>query len=151
VVAESSQARRRVCASLSTPTTANGPAASEAIDVDPAEDRWASPAATLEAAALIVVPCVAPPKPHAYAVDSAIHARCLRIGGTMRALLLAIHAQGLASRWVSPEAFDAATLGKAVTIDEELQPLGAIAIGRPAPGPSRAGIAPDVGGAVRFA
>jgi coenzyme F420-0:L-glutamate ligase / coenzyme F420-1:gamma-L-glutamate ligase len=151
VVAESSEARRRVCASLAAAATPDGRAGPDAIDVDPPEDPAASPRVALESAAVIVVPCAALADARADGIGAAIDAGSLRIGATMRALLLAIHAQALASRWLSPATFDAAALRGALAVDRRLWPLGAVAIGRPASGPSRVGIAPAVGGTVRFA
>ena len=58
----------------------------------------------------------------------------LSAGAAVQSLLLALHAQGVASCWVSSTLFCKEEARDALGLDDEWIPLGSIAIGVPTPG-----------------
>jgi coenzyme F420-0:L-glutamate ligase / coenzyme F420-1:gamma-L-glutamate ligase len=111
--------------------------------------------AVLEAAPMLVVPCVRMRGAHAYGDDERAGAErdmfVLAGGAGIQAFLLALHAQGLASSWISSTLFCRDETREALGLDEEWIPLGSIAVGRPPEGepPPRPPI--DVADHLRFA
>jgi coenzyme F420-0:L-glutamate ligase/coenzyme F420-1:gamma-L-glutamate ligase len=94
----------------------------------------------LGAAPVLAVPCVrlrgAHTYPDAERADAEREMFLLSGGAAIQNLMLALHAQGLASCWVSSTLFCKQETRGALGLDDEWIPLGAIAIGSPAgPGP----------------
>jgi len=111
------------------------------------ERRLAASDALLGVAPAIVVPCVRLQGAHRYPDAERAGAEremfLLSGGAAIQNLMLAIHAQGLASCWVSSTLFCKEETREALGLDGEWIPLGSIAVGPPAPGdgpPPRPGI-----------
>ncbi len=89
-------------------------------------------------APLLVVPCIRLHRAHAYRDlerSSAEREMFLLSGGAaIQNLLLALHAQGLASCWVSSTLFCKEETREALGLDDEWIPLGSVAVGLPPTG-----------------
>jgi dehydro coenzyme F420 reductase / coenzyme F420-0:L-glutamate ligase / coenzyme F420-1:gamma-L-glutamate ligase len=97
------------------------------------ERRLAKSDALLGAAPAIVVPCVRIRGAHAYPDEERANAEremfLLSGGAAIQNLLLALHAQGVASCWVSSTLFCKEETREALGLDEEWIPLGSVAAG----------------------
>jgi coenzyme F420-0:L-glutamate ligase / coenzyme F420-1:gamma-L-glutamate ligase len=91
--------------------------------------------ALLGEAPVLCVPCVRPRGAHAYAdAERAAAERemfLLSGGAAIQNLMLALHAQGLASCWVSSTLFCKEETREALGLPDEWIPLGSIAVGHP--------------------
>jgi coenzyme F420-0:L-glutamate ligase/coenzyme F420-1:gamma-L-glutamate ligase len=86
---------------------------------------------------MVIVPCVRLHRAHAYTDEARAAAEremfLLSGGAAIQSLLLALHAQGLASCWVSSTLFCKEETREALGLGEEWIPLGSVAVGaRPA-------------------
>jgi coenzyme F420-0:L-glutamate ligase / coenzyme F420-1:gamma-L-glutamate ligase len=103
---------------------------------------------------VLCVPCVRMRGAHAYPDEERAAAEremfLLSGGAAIQNLMLGLHAQGLASCWVSSTLFCKEETREALALPDEWIPLGSIAIGRPLPGspPDRPPI--DVAEFLRF-
>jgi coenzyme F420-0:L-glutamate ligase/coenzyme F420-1:gamma-L-glutamate ligase len=106
------------------------------------ERRLRKSDALLGAAPAIVVPCVRLRGSHSYPDDERATAEremfLLAGGAGIQNLLLALHAQRLASCWVSSTLFCKEETREALGLDDEWIPLGSVAVG-----PMPEGIPPD--------
>jgi coenzyme F420-0:L-glutamate ligase/coenzyme F420-1:gamma-L-glutamate ligase len=116
----------------------NGPAgdwAMVAVDSPAARRRLVVVAGAddpLRAAPTLVVVCVRTPS------ESAEEAILLSAGAAIRGLAVALHAQGVAWSWAPARPFDADGVGAALSLGDDWQPLGIVAVGRmPEGGASR--------------
>jgi coenzyme F420-0:L-glutamate ligase / coenzyme F420-1:gamma-L-glutamate ligase len=103
--------------------------------------RLAKSDALLREAPLMIVPFVRLRGAHAYPDEERTGAEremfLLSGGAAIQNLMLALHAQGLASCWVSSTLFCKEEAREALELDDEWIPLGSVAVGRPpAEGPS---------------
>ena len=91
--------------------------------------------AVLGAAPMLVVPCIRLAGAHAYSDDERAEAErdmfLLAGGAGIQAFLLALHAQGVASSWISSTLFCRAETREALGLEDEWLPLGGVAIGPP--------------------
>jgi len=116
--------------------------------------RLAKSDALLGEAPVLCVPCVRMRGAHAYPDDERADAEremfLLSGGAAIQSLMLALHAQGLGSCWVSSTLFCKQETREALGLGDEWIPLGSVAIGRPGPEapPPRPPL--DVSGFVRF-
>lgn len=89
-------------------------------------------------APLLVVPAVRLSGAHSYPDDERSEAErdmfVLSAGAAIQNLLLALHAQGLASAWISSTLFCREETRAALGLDEEWLPMGSIAVGPPPEG-----------------
>jgi coenzyme F420-0:L-glutamate ligase/coenzyme F420-1:gamma-L-glutamate ligase len=110
--------------------------------------------ALLGEAPVLCVPCVRPRGAHAYAdAERAAAERemfLLSGGAAIQNLMLALHAQGLASCWVSSTLFCKEETREALGLPEEWIPLGSIAVGHPPAGRPADRPALDVSAFLRF-
>jgi coenzyme F420-0:L-glutamate ligase/coenzyme F420-1:gamma-L-glutamate ligase len=87
-----------------------------------------------------MVPCVRPAGAHSYPDAERAGAEremfVLSGGAAIQNLMLALHAQGLASCWVSSTLFCKEEAREALGLDDEWIPLGSIAVGPPPLGDS---------------
>jgi dehydro coenzyme F420 reductase / coenzyme F420-0:L-glutamate ligase / coenzyme F420-1:gamma-L-glutamate ligase len=94
--------------------------------------------ALLGEAPVLIVPCVRLHGAHAYADGERSAAEremfLLAGGAAIQNLMLALHAQWLASCWVSSTLFCKEETRRALELDEEWIPLGSVAVGPPPPG-----------------
>jgi coenzyme F420-0:L-glutamate ligase / coenzyme F420-1:gamma-L-glutamate ligase len=94
--------------------------------------------ALLGEAPVLCVPCVRMRGAHTYPDDERAAAEremfLLSGGAAIQNLMLGLHAQGLASCWVSSTLFCKEETREALDLPDEWIPLGSIAIGRPPPG-----------------
>jgi coenzyme F420-0:L-glutamate ligase/coenzyme F420-1:gamma-L-glutamate ligase len=103
--------------------------------------------ALLAEAPLLVIPAVRMAGAHRYPdAERAAAERemfLLSAGAAVQSFMLALHAQGLASCWVSSTLFCKEEARDALGLDDEWLPMGAVAVGRPpsAPPPPR----PEIG------
>jgi dehydro coenzyme F420 reductase / coenzyme F420-0:L-glutamate ligase / coenzyme F420-1:gamma-L-glutamate ligase len=117
------------------------------------ERRVAKSDALLEEAPALIVPLVRLRGAHRY--DDAERASAEREmfllsgGAAIQNLMLALHAQGLASCWVSSTLFCKEETREALALDEEWVPLGSIAAGPPPPDEPAARPPLDVGAFIR--
>ena len=108
----------------------------------------------LGAAPVVCVPCVRPRGAHAYPDEERAGAEremfLLSGGAAIQNLMLGLHAQGLASCWVSSTLFCKQETREALGLPDEWIPLGSLAIGRPGTNgpPPRPTL--DVSGLLRF-
>jgi coenzyme F420-0:L-glutamate ligase / coenzyme F420-1:gamma-L-glutamate ligase len=90
--------------------------------------------AVLGTAAVLVVPFVTFERGHQYPDAERAHAEqemfLLSAGASIQNLLLALHAQGLASAWVSSTLFCQEETRAALGVDEKWLALGTVAVGR---------------------
>ena len=102
------------------------------------ERRIAASNAVLGRAPTLIVPAVRLAGAHTYPdVERAGAERdmfVLSAGGGIQNLLLALHAQGLASCWISSTLFCREETSEALDLGEEWLPMGAVAAGRPPAG-----------------
>ena len=118
--------------------------------------RLARSDALLGEAPAVIVPCVRTRDAHAYPDDERAAAErdmfLLSGGAAIQNLLLALHAQGLASCWVSSTLFCRQETREALGLDDEWIPLGSVAVG-PAPTegpPPRPDLDPEAEGFLRL-
>jgi coenzyme F420-0:L-glutamate ligase/coenzyme F420-1:gamma-L-glutamate ligase len=139
-------ARRRLLAAMAQAWTADltGDGTSQTV----IDRRLQGSDALLGEAPLLVVPCARLHRAHTYSDDERAGAEremfLLSGGAAIENLLLALHAQGLASCWVSSTLFCKEETREALGLDDEWIPLGSIAVGQPPPGsiPERPAIDP---------
>jgi coenzyme F420-0:L-glutamate ligase/coenzyme F420-1:gamma-L-glutamate ligase len=97
--------------------------------------RIAKSDAVLGAAPVLIVPLIRLRGAHSYAdVERGTAERDMFVlsgGAAIQGLLLALHAQGLASSWISSTLFCAEETRDALGLDEEWIPLGSVAVGPP--------------------
>ncbi len=97
--------------------------------------RLARSEALLGAAPVLVVPAIRLRGAHRYRdVERATAERDMFLlsgGAAIQSLLLALHAQGLASSWISSTLFCAEETRDALGLAEEWLPLGSVAVGQP--------------------
>jgi coenzyme F420-0:L-glutamate ligase/coenzyme F420-1:gamma-L-glutamate ligase len=102
------------------------------------ESRRAKSDALLFEAPVLIVPCVRLSGAHAYADEERAAAEremfLLSGGAAIQNLMLALHAQGLASCWVSSTLFCKEETRHALSLPEDWIPLGSVAAGRPRAG-----------------
>jgi coenzyme F420-0:L-glutamate ligase/coenzyme F420-1:gamma-L-glutamate ligase len=95
--------------------------------------------ALLGAAPVLLVPCVRLRGAHLYLDHERAAAEremfLLSGGAAIQNLMLGLHAQGLASCWVSSTLFCKEETRMALGLDDEWIPLGSVAVGRPPEGP----------------
>jgi coenzyme F420-0:L-glutamate ligase/coenzyme F420-1:gamma-L-glutamate ligase len=100
--------------------------------------RIAKSDAVLGAAPVLVVPAIRLRGSHRYRDPERATAErdmfILSGGAAIQSLLLALHAQGLASSWISSTLFCAEETRAALDLDEEWLPLGSVAVGLPPAG-----------------
>ena len=113
------------------------------------ERRIASSDAVLGQASVLVVPALRLDGSHTYPDEERSGAErdmfLLSGGAAIQNLLLALHAQGLASSWISSSIFCRDEARDALGLDRRWLPLGTIAVGRPpsARAPQRPSLALD--------
>jgi coenzyme F420-0:L-glutamate ligase/coenzyme F420-1:gamma-L-glutamate ligase len=102
------------------------------------ERRISKSDAVLGAAPVLIVPWIRFRGAHRYPDEERAHAEhemfLLSGGAAIQSLLLALHAQGLASCWISSSLFCQQEARDALDVDEEWFALGTIAAGRMPPG-----------------
>jgi coenzyme F420-0:L-glutamate ligase/coenzyme F420-1:gamma-L-glutamate ligase len=129
-------ARRRLLAAMAQAWTADltGDGTSQTV----IDRRLHGSDALLGDAPLLVVPCVRLHRAHAYSDDERGGAEremfFLSGGAAIENLLLALHAQGLASCWASSTLFCKEETREALGLDDEWIPLGSVAVGPPPAG-----------------
>jgi len=100
--------------------------------------RIAKSDAVLAAAPVLIVPLIRLRGAHTYADAERSAAErdmfVLSGGAGIQSLLLALHAQGLASSWISSTLFCAGETRESLGLEEEWLPLGSVAVGPPPPG-----------------
>jgi len=100
--------------------------------------RIAKSDAVLGAAPVLIVPLIRLRGAHSYldAERSAAERDMFMLSGgaAIQSLLLGLHAQGLASSWISSTLFCAQETRDALGLDDEWIPLGSVAVGPPPPG-----------------
>ena len=133
-------ARRRLLAAMAQAWTADltGDGTSQSV----IDRRLQGSDELLGHAPLLVVPCVRLHRAHPYPDDERAGAEremfLLSGGAAIENLLLALHAQGLASCWVSSTLFCKEETREALGLDDEWIPLGSVAVG-----PSPTGSIPE--------
>jgi coenzyme F420-0:L-glutamate ligase/coenzyme F420-1:gamma-L-glutamate ligase len=136
VALESGPARKRLISAMSEAWEADlrGDGTSDEV----IQRRLAKSDALLVEAPVLIVPCVRLSGGHAYpdAERSAAEREMFLLSGgaAIQNLMLALHAQGLASCWVSSTLFCKEETRDALGLPEEWIPLGSIAAGRPPAG-----------------
>jgi coenzyme F420-0:L-glutamate ligase/coenzyme F420-1:gamma-L-glutamate ligase len=146
VVLRQGPARRRLLAAMAQAWTADltGDGTSQTV----IDRRLQGSDALLGEAPLLVVPCVRLYRAHSYPDDERAGAEremfLLSGGAAIENLLLALHAQGLASCWVSSTLFCKEETREALGLDGDWIPLGSVAVGPPPAGsiPDRPAIDP---------
>jgi len=117
--------------------------------------RLAKSDALLGDAPVLCIPCVRTRGAHSYPDDERAGAEremfLLSGGAAIQNLMLALHAQGLASCWVSSTLFCKEETREALGLAEEWIPLGSVAIGKPGPDTPPERPALDVSAFLRFA
>jgi coenzyme F420-0:L-glutamate ligase/coenzyme F420-1:gamma-L-glutamate ligase len=100
--------------------------------------RIAKSDAVLGAAPVLIVPLIRLRGAHSYSdVERSTAERDMFVlsgGAAIQSLLLALHAQVLASSWISSTLFCAEETRDALSLAEEWIPLGSVAVGPPPPG-----------------
>jgi len=100
--------------------------------------RIAKSDAVLGAAPVLIVPLIRLKGAHSYSdVERRTAERDMFVlsgGAAIQSLLLALHAQGLASSWISSTLFCAEETRDALGLDDEWIPLGSVAVGPPPAG-----------------
>jgi coenzyme F420-0:L-glutamate ligase/coenzyme F420-1:gamma-L-glutamate ligase len=100
--------------------------------------RIAKSDTVLGAAPVLIVPLIRLRGPHSYSdLERSTAERDMFVlsgGAAIQSLLLALHAQGLASSWISSTLFCAEETRDALGLDEEWIPLGSVAVGPPPAG-----------------
>jgi coenzyme F420-0:L-glutamate ligase/coenzyme F420-1:gamma-L-glutamate ligase len=100
--------------------------------------RIAKSDAVLGAAPVLIVPLIRLRGAHSYpdAERSAAERDMFMLSGgaAIQTLLVGLHAQGLASSWISSTLFCAEETRDALGVDDEWIPLGSVAVGPPPPG-----------------
>ncbi|CAN5186291.1 coenzyme F420-0:L-glutamate ligase [soil metagenome] len=103
------------------------------------ERRLRKSDALLAEAPLLIVPCIRFRGSHRYADGERSAAEremfLLSGGAAIQNLMLGLHAQGLASCWVSSTLFCKEETRAALVLEKEWIPLGSVAVGTPAGGP----------------
>jgi coenzyme F420-0:L-glutamate ligase/coenzyme F420-1:gamma-L-glutamate ligase len=147
VALESGPARRRLLAAMAAAWRGDlaGDGTAEAVT----ERRLGRSDALLGEAPVLIVPCVRLRGAHPYPDDERGSAEremfLLSAGAAIQNLMLALHAQGLASCWVSSTLFCKEETREALGLGDEWIPLGSVAAGAPPVGagpPPRAPIDP---------
>ena len=139
-------ARRRLLAAMAQAWTAD--LAGDGTSHSVIDRRLQGSDALLGDAPVLVVPCVRLHRAHTYSDDDRGGAEremfLLSGGAAIENLLLALHAQGLASCWVSSTLFCKEETREALGLDDEWIPLGSVAVGPPPTGsiPERPAIDP---------
>ncbi|HXF74039.1 MAG TPA: coenzyme F420-0:L-glutamate ligase [Actinomycetota bacterium] len=119
------------------------------------ERRLARSDEVLGRAPVLLVPAIRLRGAHAYPDAERTRAErdmfVLSAGAAIQNLLLALHAQGLASCWISSSLFCQEEARAALGLDEGWEPMGTVAVGPPPPGgpPPRPPL--DLGEHLRFA
>jgi coenzyme F420-0:L-glutamate ligase/coenzyme F420-1:gamma-L-glutamate ligase len=133
VALERGPARRRLLAAMAAAWTDDLRGDGTAQEV--IERRLAKSDDLLGRAPVLVVPFVRPRGAHRYPdAERAAAERemfLLSGGAAIQSLMLALHAQGLASCWVSSTLFCKEETRAALGLQEEWIPLGSVAVGRP--------------------
>ena len=118
------------------------------------ERRLAASDALLGQAPMLVVPLIRLDGAQQYPDGERLGAErqmfLLSAGAGIENFLLALHAQGLASCWVSSTLFCKEETREVLGLDHEWIPMGAVAIGRPPQGESPPRPSLDVGRHLRF-
>jgi coenzyme F420-0:L-glutamate ligase/coenzyme F420-1:gamma-L-glutamate ligase len=136
VALRSSPARRRLLEAMANAWTDD----LKGDDTPPAviERRLRNSDALLADAPVLIVPCVRLRGAHDYPDGERSQAEremfLLSGGAAIQSLMLALHAQGLASCWVSSTLFCKQETREALGLDDEWIPLGSVAVGPPPPG-----------------
>jgi coenzyme F420-0:L-glutamate ligase/coenzyme F420-1:gamma-L-glutamate ligase len=139
-------ARRRLLAAMAQAWTADltGDGRSQGV----IDRRLKGSDALLGDAPLLVVPCIRLHRAHTYPDEERAGAEremfLLSGGAAIENLLLALHAQGLSSCWVSSTLFCKEETREALGLGDEWIPLGSVAVGPPPAGsmPARPAIDP---------
>ncbi|MEX2274178.1 MAG: coenzyme F420-0:L-glutamate ligase [Actinomycetota bacterium] len=107
----------------------------DGTEVETIDRRIAASDAVLGAAPVLVVPALQLGGSHDYPDEERTRAErdmfLLSGGAAIQNLLLALHAQGLASSWISSSIFCREEARAAIGLDERWLPLGTVAAGRP--------------------
>src|SRR3954447_26207299 len=131
VALTSPAARRRLLAAMAAAWRAD--LERDGAPTEVIERRLARSDALLGAAPAIVVPCIRLRGSHSYPDAERAGAEremfLLAGGAGIQNLLLALHAQGLGSCWVSSTLFCKEETREVLSLDEEWIPLGAVAVG----------------------
>jgi coenzyme F420-0:L-glutamate ligase/coenzyme F420-1:gamma-L-glutamate ligase len=105
---------------------------------DVIERRLARSDALLERAPVLVVPAVRTAGAHAHPDEERAAAERERFlfsaGGAVQNLMLALHAQGVASCWMSSTLFCKEETRDALDLEDDWLPMGTVAVGRPPEG-----------------
>jgi dehydro coenzyme F420 reductase / coenzyme F420-0:L-glutamate ligase / coenzyme F420-1:gamma-L-glutamate ligase len=119
------------------------------------ERRLAKSDAVLGTAPMLIVPAIRLAGAHAYADGERAGAErdmfVLSGGAAIQSLLLALHAQGLASCWISSALFCQPETRAALGLPPEWLPMGVVAVGRPPKGEPEPRPALELGEHLRFA
>lgn len=133
VTLEPGPARRRLLRAMAAAWVADLQGDGLARDV--IERRLLRSDALLAEAPLLIVPCIRLRGSHGYADGERSTAEremfLLSGGAAIQNLMLALHAQGLASCWVSSTLFCKQETRAALGLEEEWIPLGSVAVGTP--------------------
>jgi F420 biosynthesis protein FbiB-like protein len=130
--------------------------ARDGTPADVVERRLSKSDALLGAAPMVIIPAVRMRGSHQYPDERRALAEeemfLLSAGAGIQNLLLGLNAQGLASCWVSSTLFCKDETRRALGLEEDWIPLGAVAVGRPPEGvapPERPAL--DIGNHLRYA
>ena len=138
VALESYPARRRLLMAMARAWTED--LAASGTPAPTIERRLRRSDQLLGQAPVLMVPCVRPAGAHSYPDAERAGAEremfVLSGGAAIQNLMLALHAQGLASCWVSSTLFCKEEAREALGLDDEWIPLGSIAVGPPPLGDS---------------
>jgi coenzyme F420-0:L-glutamate ligase/coenzyme F420-1:gamma-L-glutamate ligase len=133
VALESAPARRRLLDAMAAAWTAD--LRGDDTPADAIARRVERSEALLGEAPLLVIPAVrlegAHPYPDAERSEAEREMFLLSAGAAVQSFMLALHAQGLASCWVSSTLFCKPEAREALRLGEEWLPMGAVAVGRP--------------------
>ncbi len=135
-VADSPSARHRLLAAMAGAWRRD--LASDGVPRDAIEKRLAASDAVLGGAPVLIVPAVRFSGSHEYPDAERAEAErqmfLLSGGAGVQNLLLALHAQGVASCWISSTLFCKEETIEALGLGDEWIPIGAVAAGTPPPG-----------------
>jgi coenzyme F420-0:L-glutamate ligase / coenzyme F420-1:gamma-L-glutamate ligase len=113
---------------------------SDGVDEAVIERRLRRSDALLGTAPFLVVPCLVTDGAHGYPDDRRSAAEremfLVAMGAGVQNLLVALSAAGLGSCWVSSTLFCKDVVRRALALPESWDPMGAVAIGRPASAPT---------------
>lgn len=131
VALESAASRRRLVAAMADAWRRD--LSADGLDAARIDGRIARSDALLGTAPLLVVPAVRFDDSHAYPDDERATAErsmfLLSAGAAIQNLLLAFHAQGYGSAWVSSSLFCAEETRQELGLDHRWMPLGTVAVG----------------------